>query len=187
MSGIEQNKNLVPNITPKNIFESLLMSNPTMNSTPIEQAQNLLNQLLYNNSYHSMMQMSNLFSSNIFANQNYHVTAMPINYSEQFKQSCPLTMQSNQSMDKNESASKNTERLKYLENLVSRSVHGSNLELERSLIHEHRLFPLLKFMFEKCELATLDTDLLMSANKVILNLFLFFFINLNLNNLKNRK
>lgn len=174
MSGIDQNKNLAPNITSKNMFNSILASNPAMNSTSIEQAQHFLNQLLYNNSYHSMMQLPNLFGSNFFTAQNYYATSMPINYSEQFKQNYSLSIQSNQCVEKKDSANKNTERLKYLDNLVSHSVQGSNLELEKALIQEHRLFPLLKFMFEKCELTTLNAELLMSANKVFLGNFLRF-------------
>lgn len=173
MSGIDQNKNLASKISPNNLFESLMLSNATMTSTSIEQAQNFLNQVLYSNSYHSMMQGPTFFTPSYFVNHNCPVSSMPVNFPHQYKQNHPFSMQSNKSLDRKESGNKNRERLKYLDDKLSRSIEASNLELEKTLIYEHRLFPLLKFMFEKCELATLSPDLLVSSDKVFF--FLFFF------------
>lgn len=169
MSGIDPSKDLASKITPNNIFESLMLSNPAATSIPIEQAQNFFNQVFCQSQYHSLMQANNLFSPGFFAGHNYPVA--PFNFSHQYKQIHPFSMQINKSLEKKDPETKNIQRLKYLDDLISRLVHASNLELEKTLIYEHRLFPLLKFMFEKCELATLNPDLLGPTDKVFFLLY----------------
>ncbi|CAF0908649.1 unnamed protein product [Brachionus calyciflorus] len=148
MSGFNENKNF---ISPNNLFETLGLYNVSMASpSSIAQAQSFLNQLLFNQS---------LLSSQNF--HNFNPTTCPQfqtkqnSYSSSITQVDKLTTSSQKDSNIN---TKNLERLKYLNDLISNCTQSANLELEKTLIYEHRLFPLLKFMFEKCELTTYNPD-----------------------------
>ena len=173
MSGFNENKTLSPKtnssispVTP-NIFESIGLTNIALASpSSIAQAQSFLNQLLFNNSYQSLLQSQNIYNANNFYNSNFSALCpqffakqnfSPNPYTSNFQLDKTTTTTNKESISNNQ---KNLERLNYLNNLITNSSQGSNLELEKALIYEHRLFLLLKFMFEKCELATLNPDVL---------------------------